>query len=169
MVVVAPAGDGYVWTTKQAGIRAHGTVTVAGERRTVESRAAVDDWAGYPHRRTVWKWSSGVGTAEDGRAVAWNLVDGVNDPPRDSERAVWIDGVPAEVAPVTFADDLSAVAFAEGGELSFTAEAVRRRNENLLVIRSSYEQPFGTFGGTLPGGVRLREGYGVMERHEAVW
>jgi len=36
-------------------------------------------------------------------------------------------------------------------------------------VRSEYEQPFGTFRGTLPGGLELAEGYGVMERHVAVW
>lgn len=36
-------------------------------------------------------------------------------------------------------------------------------------MRSSYAQPFGTFTGTLPGGVTLAEGLGVLERHDAVW
>lgn len=166
---VAAAGKGYVWTRKQAGVAARGTVTVAGRSRGIDSVAAIDDWAGYPNRRTSWLWCNGRGTAADGRAVAWNLVVGVNDPPHGSERSVWVDGAPSEVGPVTFADDLSAVAFAEGGELRFASEAVRRRDENLIVVRSAYEQPFGTFSGTLPGGIDLQEGYGVMERHEAVW
>jgi hypothetical protein len=61
------------------------------------------------------------------------------------------------------------VSFAEGGALEFTAGAMRARHDNLLIFRSEYEQPFGTFRGTLPGGVELAEGYGVMERHVAVW
>jgi hypothetical protein len=36
-------------------------------------------------------------------------------------------------------------------------------------MRSDYEQPFGTFSGELPVAGELREGYGVMERHEVVW
>jgi hypothetical protein len=71
---------------------------------------------------------------------------------------------------VVFADSLDAVAFAEGGELRFDAEAVRERDDNMLfVVRSSYSQPFGTFSGRLPGGVELREGFGVMERHDVTW
>jgi hypothetical protein len=70
---------------------------------------------------------------------------------------------------VSFAEDLGAVSFAEGGRLDFEAGAVRARDDNLLIIRSEYEQPFGTFRGTLPGGLELAEGYGVMERHVAVW
>ncbi len=167
--VVATAGTGYVWTTKQACVPARGTVTIGGRRHVLDSLAAIDDWAGYPNRRTSWLWCNGAGTTVDGRGVAWNLVVGVNDPPSNSERTIWVDGAPSEVGPVSFADDLSSVAFAEGGELRFTSEAVRRRSENLVLIRSSYEQPFGTFAGMLPPDIELEEGYGVMERHEAVW
>jgi hypothetical protein len=36
-------------------------------------------------------------------------------------------------------------------------------------MRSYYRQPFGTFTGELPGGLRLADGYGVMEEHEVWW
>jgi Domain of unknown function (DUF2804), C-terminal len=174
---ICPAADGargaYTWTRKQGGVRAHGTVLVDGVVRELDARAIVDDSAGYHQRHTAWRWCAGVGAAADGRALAWNLVDGINDPPRDSERTVWVGGVPREVGPATFADDLSAVATADGADLRFAAEAVRERNENLLLVRSSYRQPFGTFGGRLPGPdgtpIRLADGWGVMERHTAVW
>jgi hypothetical protein len=65
--------------------------------------------------------------------------------------------------------DLAAVAFAEGGFLRFTAEATRARRENLLLMASDYVQPFGTFAGELPGAGALREGWGVMERHDVRW
>jgi hypothetical protein len=166
---VCPSGRSYAWTRKQGGIRAHGTVTIGGRAQAVSARAVIDDTAGYYQRHTSWRWSAGVGLARDGRALAWNLVAGVNDPPRDSERTVWIDGVASEVGPTTFADDLQRVAFSEGGALRFSAEAVRERRENLLLVRSSYRQPFGTFAGELPGGVELAEGYGVMEEHDVFW
>jgi uncharacterized protein DUF2804 len=160
-----PDGAAWTWTRKRAGVRARGTL----EGRPVELGAVVDESAGYHPRDTSWRWSAGVGTTEDGRAVAWNLVAGINDPPMGSERAVWVEGAPREVGPVRFAEDLSAIAFAEGGELRFAGEASRERNDNLLLLRSRYAQPFGTFTGELPGGLRLVEGYGVMERHEARW
>ena len=53
--------------------------------------------------------------------------------------------------------------------LRFAAEATRERRENLLLVRSFYRQPFGTFSGALPGGVALAEGYGVMEEHDVRW
>jgi hypothetical protein len=161
---VCRSGQSYAWTRKQGGVRAHGTVELRGRRIALDAGAVIDDTAGYYERHTAWRWSAGVGVATDGRAVAWNLVSGVNDPPSDSERTVWIDGEPLEAEPSTFADDLRSV-----DSLRFVPEAVRERRENLLLIRSSYRQPFGTFGGELPGGVPLAEGYGVMEEHDAWW
>ena len=50
---------------------------------------------------------------------------------------------------------------------AFDALATRAKRENYLVIASDYEQPFGTFTGTLPVAGPLT-GWGVMERHEAL-
>jgi hypothetical protein len=167
--VVTPDGRSYAWTQKRAPVRARGSVRVDGASHEVDLAALIDESAGYHARHTAWTWSAGVGAATDGRPLAWNLVAGIHDSPRDSERTVWVDGAPREVEPVDFADDLSEISFAEGGSLRFAGEAVRARRDNILLIRSLYEQPFGTFTGTLPGGVELAEGYGVMERHVAVW
>jgi hypothetical protein len=70
---------------------------------------------------------------------------------------------------VAFAEDLGAVTGDDGAVLTFASEAERARSDNLLVLASDYRQPFGRFGGTLPGGVELASGVGVMERHEARW
>src|SRR5205085_25070 len=45
----------------------------------------------------------------------------------------------------------------------------RARQDNLVIVRSSYRAPFGTFAGTLPGGTELARGSGVMEHHSARW
>lgn len=63
-----------------------------------------------------------------GRALAWNLVAGINDPPAGSER-----------------------------------------DENRLLVRSRYRQPFGTFAGELVPGLTLARGLGVMEDHDVHW
>jgi hypothetical protein len=157
--VVSPHGREYAWTRKRA-------LTVRGRvgTRAVELGAIVDESAGYHARHTAWRWSAGVGTAASGEPVAWNLVSGLHDAPEASERTVWIAGEPREVPPQAFAADLSAV-----GGLRFAREAVRAARENLLLLRSDYEQPFGTFSGELPAAGPLREGWGVMERHEVSW
>jgi hypothetical protein len=46
---------------------------------------------------------------------------------------------------------------------------VRARRDNLLLVRSDYRQPFGTFSGALPPGLELASGFGVMEWHDARW
>jgi hypothetical protein len=99
-----------------------------------------------------------------GERVGWNLVSGVNDAATGSERAVWVDGEAFEPPPVEFAPDLSRV-----GELRFSEWSAREDRTNVLLVRSRYRQPFGTFSGTLPGGLELDQGYGVMEEHDAYW
>lgn len=161
---ICPSGQSYAWTRKQGGVRAHGRLRLGGRWLQVDGRAVIDDTAGYHERHTSWRWSAGVGTAESGAAVAWNLVVGVNDPTLNSERTVWIDGRALEAPPCVFAADLSRV-----DDLSFHPESVRERHENRLLVRSRYRQPFGTFSGSLPSGDRLRVGYGVMEEHDVWW
>jgi hypothetical protein len=167
---LCPHGRAEVWTRKQAGVRAHGTLAFeGGPPRAIEALAVIDDTAGHHARETEWWWTAGVGERPDGVALAWNLVSGVNDPPNGSERAVWVAGRPSETAPVSFAADLSSIRCADGSELSFTAQAERARRDNLLILSSDYRAPFGTFSGTLPGGVELARGRGVVEHHRARW
>jgi hypothetical protein len=161
---ICAAGEAYAWTRKQGGVRARGTVSIDGRTLPIDADAVIDDTAAYYPRHTRWWWSAGVGTAQDGRPVAWNLVSGVNDPPVNSERTIWIDGEPTEAPPCTFAADLSHV-----DDLRFHPEAERRARQNLIVVRSEYRQPFGTFDGTLPNGTALSQAYGVMEEHDAWW
>jgi hypothetical protein len=165
-----PHGAAYVWTRKQAGIRAHGSLALdGGAPRAIDARAVIDDTAGYHARVTEWWWAAGVGVDSAGRSLAFNLVEGVNDPATDSERAVWIDGEPREAPAVRFARDLSCITAADGSQLRFAAEAERHRHENLLVVRSDYRAPFGSFSGTLPDGTQLAHGFGVIEHHRARW
>ena len=112
-------------------------------------------------------WCAGVGSASDGRPLAWNLVTGINDPPEHSERAIWVSGVPVEPPPMLF-NGTAGVEFPGGAHLSFTAEAERKRDDNMLVVRSRYRHLFGAFSGSL-NGIELAEGLGVMEEHDALW
>jgi hypothetical protein len=166
---VCPTPDGeYTWTRKAADVPVECDVRVNGKRWKVDARGVRDESAGYHPRHTVWSWSAGIGRATDGRSVGWNLVEGINDPPKDSERSIWVDGKPFEPGPVGF-DGLAAIRFDDGSRLDFVAECERNREESLVVARYSYTQPFGRFAGTLPGGVELERGLGVMEHHDAVW
>jgi hypothetical protein len=163
-------GAQYVWTRKQAAVPVRGTARLAGQTVRLEGLGVVDDTAGYHDKHTEWRWSAGVGRTAGGSAVGWNLVSGVNDPPTRSERSVWVDGAAHEVGPVIFDAGLDGVGFAEDGHaLRFRREATRERHDELLVMRSDYVQPFGTFSGALPGAGELAEGLGVMGWHRARW
>jgi hypothetical protein len=164
-----PNGDGYVWTRKQAGIPASGRVRVGSRMYSLSCNAVVDDTAGYHQRHTRWTWSAGVGTGRRGERIGWNLVTGVNDGKSGSERAIWIDGEPFEPAPVSFSGDLRRIEFGEGGALEFDEWCAREDDTNVLLIRSRYRQPFGTFTGSFPGGVQLERGFGVVEVHDVHW
>jgi hypothetical protein len=152
-----PSGRSLAWTRKRVGMTIEGTVEVPGRRRLVSGRGVDDQSAGYHQRETSWRWSAGVGAATDGRPVAWNLVEGINDPPSGSERAIWIGGAPSE--PIAL----------DGGEtMRFAAESEHTHDDNYLLIRSRYRHRFGSFSGAV-GGVELAQGLGVMEEHDARW
>lgn len=165
-----PHGRSWVWTRKQAGVIARGVVDLDGEpSRAIDALAVIDDTAGYHARLTEWRWAAGIGQTCEGLPLAFNLVEGVNDPQSGSERAVWVNRVPTEAPPVRFSADLKEIACEDGSRLRFLAEAQRSRRENLLLVRSEYLAPFGTFEGTLPGGIELAHGLGVVEHHRAKW
>jgi Protein of unknown function (DUF2804) len=164
---ICPSGTGWGWTRKRAGVPIAATIETAEGRRQLDGHGVDDQSAGYQKRRTSWHWSAGVGRATDGRSVAWNLVEGINDPPAQSERSIWTEGNPVEPSPVSF-QGLAAVEFAAGAPLTFTPGSERARNDNFLLFRSSYRHLFGDFSGSLDG-VELAEGFGVMEQHDALW
>ncbi|HEX6229716.1 MAG TPA: DUF2804 family protein [Solirubrobacterales bacterium] len=164
---ICPSGTGWGWTRKRVGMPVNGLVKVGVREWPIHGQGVDDESAGYHQRHTSWLWSAGVGRAEDGRALAWNLVEGINDPPQNSERAIWVEDEPSEPAPVSF-DGLDAIEFADGGLLRFDEECERARSDNLLVLRSRYRLRFGTYSGSL-NGIVLDQGLGVMEEHRAVW
>lgn len=64
---------------------------------------------------------------------------------------------------------LKRISCEDGSRLRFHAEAERARRENLLIFKSDYRAPFGSFSGALPGGIALAHGLGVVEHHRALW
>jgi Protein of unknown function (DUF2804) len=111
---ICPNGEGgYTWTRKLAGVPASGWARVGGRTLSLDGHGVEDVSAGYHPRHTVWQWSAGVGVGAGGESLGWNLVEGINDPLCNSERAIWVDGRPSEPEPVIF-EGLEAIRFAEG-------------------------------------------------------
>ena len=111
-----------------------------------EGYGFIDDTAGYHARRTAWRWSAGVGIAESGARVAWNLVDGVHDGPERSERTVWVDGTPHHVGPLR----VRRRPLRRSGTCAARPSPCAPAASGMLVFASDYEQPFGRFTGSLP-------------------
>lgn len=162
-----PSGKSQAWTRKRAGMSVTGTVEVPGRRWQIDGRGIDDESAGHHQRHTSWRWSAGIGESVEGRNLAWNLVEGINDPPQGSERAIWVEGGPTEPPPVRFRG-LDGIELSGGESLDFAGEAEHGRNDNYLLIRSRYRHRFGSFTGSL-GGLELAQGLGVMEEHDALW
>lgn len=165
--VTCPSGRASAWTRKRVGMLVEGTVEVPGRRWEISGRGIDDESAGHHQRHTSWHWSAGVGTASDGRPVAWNLVTGINDPPQGSERAIWIDRMPTEPPPVSF-DAPDEIVLGDAEALRFSGESEHTHDDDYLLIRSRYRHRFGKFDGSFRG-VELAEGLGVMEEHDALW
>lgn len=167
--VYRPAKGAYIWSHKDYCREARGNVRYDGRTRSVAGVIFVDINAGYHERHTQWRWAAGAGLDQHNRLIAFNAITGLFDTPTQSERTVWVEDDAKEVGPNVFADDLSTVSFAEGGTLGFQPEALIEHHDNLFLVRSDYFHWFGTYTGTLPGGIELREAYGVRERHDALW
>jgi uncharacterized protein DUF2804 len=166
---ICPNGEGgYTWTRKAAGMPVRGEARIGRRTSSIDGLGVEDDSAGYHRRYTTWKWSAGVGAGRDGRAIAWNLINGINDPPVNSERTIWVAGEPIEPGPVQF-QGLDSIHFEDESRLDFTAETQREHHEGIpLLARSDYEAPFGSFSGTL-NGLPVDGALGVMEAHDAIW
>ena len=166
--VVTPVGRAWTWTRKEAST-ARGTIMVGGQQVDVDGPALLEENDGYHPRLTHWWWAAGAGRLADGRTAMWNAVVGLNDTLPHIENTLWIDSSPQPIGLVSIAKDLRTVTFDDGNVLRFQEEAERATTIDFFVVRSAYRQPFGTFAGTLPGGLELAEGYGVMEDHRALW
>ncbi len=154
---ISPHGGNPIWTRKTPAAFT-GTVSVGGQSFELrDARGLIDESAGYHARETRWQWTTGVGTTTAGEPVTWNLCEGVHDALEASERTVWVGGEPHHVGPDA------------GAGLRFEREVARVHKENLIIIATDYEQPFGTFAGHLPVAGELAAGYGVTERQYVRW
>ncbi len=173
LAAVCPVPGGRLNVThKEAGLSAHGTVVVRGQRLALDGAGFLDHTHGLLARRTAWRWAAAFGHAEDGRPIGLNLVHGFND---GLENAVFVGGKVLGVGAATFTFDAAKPATPwtvttddNAVELTLAVEAVRSANIDLRVARSRYEQPIGGWSGRIAD-VRVSNLLGVAEDHEALW
>ena len=163
--MVSPHGHSYIWTTKLAPVHVRGRLTAGGREFELDGDDAfMDESAGYHARHTAWRWSAGIGRAADGRAVAWNLVDGVHDAAKAASGRSGSTACRGRCRRRSSRTTCRAWASSTSGSGRNAS-----RDRNLVAMRNRYRQPFGEFSGTLPGGLALAEGHGVMEEHDVLW
>lgn len=131
-----------------------------------------------PH--TTWKWATFHGKDIAGRPVGVNLTQNVilHDE-QYNENVLWLPGRLEGLSAVRYEipEDVRQtwlIRSTDGRvELEFHPEGIRQNRTNIGPIRSSYEQPFGTFKGRLRAADgtlhEVRDIFGVAERHEVWW
>jgi len=157
IVVCLPLGSGRAMYSHKAVLPLEGEMTIGGQAHRferAESYALVDIHKGYYPYVMKWHWATGGGRDASGRLVGFNLTDNqVRDQHQYNENCLWIDGKRHLLPPVRFQLPEAGpwqVQDADGlVDLHFEPEVERRIDLNLLVMRSRYRGPCGSFSGTI--------------------
>lgn len=179
VVALSPVSGGAVnVTTKRVLMAAHGALSVDGESyRFDDAHGGMDYTNGLLARETSWRWAMGMGMAQDGRPVGFNLVAGFND---ERECVVWVDGVIAPVSGVRFDFDprrpLGNWTIRSSDDrvaLTFRGDTKHEARARLGIVRSSFVQPMGVFSGHVStpdqAQAKVVDVPGVVEDQTAKW
>jgi len=170
------------FTTKAAGLKAKGNIILNRKtfRLDLKNTFAIFDWTnGFYPRQTSWNWACGAGIARDGSQIGFNFSSGVYEKGL-LENVVWINGKPEKTDEMIFAYNPQnpslpwQIKSRDGAvNLTFTPEGIRRANDNLLIIKSRFIQPCGSFNGSISTGgsspIHFSGVGGVVEEHHATW
>lgn len=176
ITAIARLGEGlFDATEKRALAKVTGTARIDG--RTIDLERGAGGWD-YTHgllpRHTRWNWAFALGKAADGRPIAFNVVHGFVG---EAECAAFLDGDVHPIDEPKFGFDadrpeLPWTLRGDGVDLTFETGAVHAQNTKLVVIRSRFVQPVGTFSGMIRiagKDVLVRGLPGVVEDQDVVW
>jgi hypothetical protein len=162
-------------TEKRVLAKVRGSAVVSGRRISLDGAIGGYDYThGMMPRRTRWKWAFAMGRAKDGAPVAFNVVQGFVG---EAECAAFrTNGVfPIREPEIAFDVERRERPWrlvADGMDLTFDVGAVHEQHTNLVLVRSHFVQPVGTFRGTLRidgRDVEVDGLPGVVEDQEMVW
>jgi hypothetical protein len=176
ITAVSQPGGGISVTEKRVLLSAAGTARVGRETVPIDDAlGGLDYTQGLLPRHTVWRWAFLLGQARGGTRVGLNLVQGFTGAP---ECALWLGDElhPLDEGRFTLAGALSPwrIATACGAvDLTFTPCGLHEEHRNLLLVRSRFLQPMGSYSGRvrLPGRPELvLDGVlGVAEDQDVLW
>lgn len=170
------------FTSKIAGLKARGKIMLNKKAFDLSSKDtfAVFDWThGFYPRKTFWNWACGAGFADDGSQIGFNFSSGVYENGL-LENTVWINGIPCKQGDILFTYDRKnpehpwQIKSKDNRiNLIFKPEGIRKANDNLGIIKSSFIQPCGSFEGSIKIQdnlcIHLSSVGGVVEEHFAKW
>jgi Protein of unknown function (DUF2804) len=182
LTVIAPVEAGLVNVTqKWAGLPASGELRAGGRRYVLDGGlGGLDTTHGYLARHTAWRWAFACGRLDDGTPLGLNLVEGFNEAREDvNENALWLGDRLLPLGRARFLwnrdDPLDRwhVTTTDGAvDLTFRPIAAHREDRDLVLVRSRFVQPVGTWEGrvrALGREHRLHRVPGVAEDQRATW
>jgi len=178
LTAICPVGEGdrqgVNVTQKQTCLPVRGRVAAQGRAFKLDDDALgmLDYTHGLLGRNTRWRWAIGGGALEEGTPVGFNFVQGFNG---ELENAIWMDGEPRPVEPITIDYDQRRprdpwTMRSDNGalDLSLYVEGLRDHETNFRIVQSDYLQPLGRCHGRVVDR-EVHDLFAVAERHEAKW
>ena len=176
ITAVAELGPG-LWnaTEKRALLATRGRGKIAGRELSFKgARGGYDYTHGLLPRHTEWRWAFAQGKTKAGEPIGFNLVSGFVG---SAECAVFTNDEIAPLAEPMFAFDKDAPdkpwrLKSADLDLRFDVGAVHSQHTNLVLVKSHFIQPVGTFTGTvrIDGRTVEVEGLpGVVEDQDVLW
>ena len=164
-------------TEKRALLSASGYVSAGGQERSLEGGFGAYDYThGLLPRRTRWNWAMLLGTTSEGDPIALNLVQGFMG---EAECAAFTRAGVVGLPEGRFDFDPERplepwrVRTSDGEtDLEFAPGAMHAERKNLVLVRSRFVQPVGTFSGTIglgPRSVTIARALGVVEDQDVLW
>ena len=173
---VGPPGEGCLNATeKRVLLGMTGGATCAGRDFTLDGGNAGYDYThGLLPRHTKWRWAYAQGRTTAGDPIGFNVVQGFVG---EAECAAWWGGRVMAIPEPTFdfdaADPMKPWQLTGAGiDLRFTPGGVHAQHTQLVVVKSRFVQPVGTFTGTLRldgRDVALAGLPGVVEDQDVLW
>lgn len=173
--IVALGGNLVDATEKRALMRVKGRARCGSREISLDGAIGGYDYThGLLPRHTKWRWAFAMGKTTAGEPIGFNVVQGFVG---EAECAAFFGGEVLPLAEPVFtfdaADPMQPWRIAgDGIDLAFAPGGVHAQATNLLLVKSRFVQPVGTFSGTMRLAGRSVEVAGlpgVVEDQDVLW
>jgi hypothetical protein len=176
ITAIARLGDGLVNGTEKRALLAVRGLARVGQREVVldAGTAGYDYTHGLLPRHTQWRWAFALGKAKSGEPFGFNVVQGFVG---EAECAAFLGSEVVPIAEPRFELDVNEPMkpwrlVGDGIDLAFRPGGVHAQHTNLVVVKSRFVQPVGTFRGTMRVAgreVAIENLPGVVEDQDVLW